>query len=378
LTDEIDVENPYLKNEWVKTAAGLFKLAALAGFVTTAFGFPAVMYRLQSVNVPLAFLSSADALTAGLIPTVFLGLVYFGLLAILHIMRADTPDRRASGIITWIGGLLGLFVVLIPILVLWIIAMLAVGAASPLLHAFHVSYLVRRHELPQSAIEEAYRQLSIWPPAILFLMFVLARVLMRYVPRLWLESLKGWFSKERMARHFSVCALLAVGVGLAVTTLSVVALTVITAVAIREFQVSTLSTITSLLVSLTLGVVTFCFVLVFAPGSREGLRNLKPVGVALYLLIVVWYSVRLYPDIPQWLGGGRPVAAVMWVKAEDAPTFLTQNKAEWNAAEDGRGLVRVEADMLYATAETVVLLGKQVPPAGIVISRHSITTLKGG
>src|SRR5258708_1133471 len=103
MADEIDPENTYLKNEWVKTAAGLFKLAALAGFVTTAFGFPAVMYRLQSVNVPLAFVSSADALTAGLIPTVFLGLVDFGFLAILQLMRAVTSDRKASCMISWIG-----------------------------------------------------------------------------------------------------------------------------------------------------------------------------------------------------------------------------------------------------------------------------------
>ena len=379
MTDHSELEQPSPKKGLVEAAAGLLGHAALAGFVTTAFGFPAVMYRLQSINVPLAFLSNADALTAGLIPATFLGFLYLGFLAILRIVQADTPGRTVSTVITAIGALLAMFAFLIPLLVIWIIGMLAVGATTPLLHIFHLSYLVRRHEIPQSEVETAFRHLSFWPFAILFLMYFALRVAVHHgFGRRWLESVRKWFSQERMTRHFTVCALLAVIVGLAVTIFSVVALSLITAVAIREFQMSTLSTMTSLLLSLTFGVIAFCMVLVLGPGSREGLRNLRPVGVAMYLLIVVWYSVRFYPDIPQWLGGGRPVAAVLWMKAEEAPALLIQNKADWGAAEDGHGLVRIEANMLYATAETVVLLGKQEQPVGIVISRHSITALKGG
>jgi hypothetical protein len=379
LTDHSELEQSAPKQGLVETAAGLLGHAALAGFVTTAFGFPAVIYRLQSVNVPLTFMSNADALTAGLIPATFLGLLYLGFLAILRIMRADTPGRAVSTVITAIGALLGTFAFLIPLLVIWIIWMLGVGATTPLLHIFHLSYLVHRHEIPQSDVDAAFRHLSIWPFAILFLMYVALRVAMHHGLGLrWLESVRQWFSKERMTRHFTVCALLAVIVGLAVTIFSAAALSVITTVAIREFRMSTLSTMTSLLLSLTFGVVAFCAVLVFGPGSREGLRNLKPVGVAVYLVIVVWYSVRFYSDIPQWLGGGRAVAVVLWVKAEDAPALFTQENSDWSAAEDGHGLIRIEANMLYATAETVVLLGRQVPPAGIVISRHSVTALKGG
>jgi hypothetical protein len=379
LTDDSELEQSPPKNGLIESAASIFRYAALAGFVTTAFGFPAVMYRLQSINVPLAFLSNADALTAGLIPTVFLGLLYLGFLAILRIIQVDTPGRTVSTVIALTGGLAAMFAVLIPILVFWAIATLFIGAASPLLHIFHLSYLVHRHEIPQSDVDAAYRQLSIWPFAILFLLYFAARLATHYgFGQRWLESVRKWFSQERMTRHFSVCALLAVIVGLAVTVFTAVALSVIATVAIREFQMSTLSTMTSLLLSLTFGVIAFCMVLVFGPGSREGLRNLRPVGVAAYLLIVFWYSVRFYPDIPQWLGGGRPIETVLWMKLEDAPALLTQDKNDWSAAEDGHGLVRVEANMLYATAETIVLLGKQEQPVGIVISRHSITALKGG
>ena len=292
-----------LKPGLIETAAAIFNFAAVAAFVTTAFGFPAVMYRLQSGSVPLAFLSKADALTAGLIPAAFLGFLYLGVLAILRIMQADTPGRTVSTVITVIGALLGMFAFLIPLLILWIIGMLVVGATTPLLHILHLSYLVGRHAIPQSDVEAAFRQLSIWPFAILLLSDFALRVAMHHgFGRRWLESVRKWFSQERMTRHFTVCALLAVIVGLAVTVFTAVALSVIATVAIREFQMSTLSAMTSLLLSRTLGVIAFCTVLVFGPGLREGLRNLRPVGVAAYLLIVFWYSVRFYPGIPQWPG----------------------------------------------------------------------------
>jgi hypothetical protein len=376
LTDDDDLET---KDPLIRSAASLFKLAALAGFVTTAFGFPAVMYRLQSVHVPLAFLSNADALTAGLIPAAFLSSVYLSLLALLKIIQADTPDQTVSLAIKVTGVVLGMFAFVIPMIFLWIIVMLFIGAQTPLLHLFHLSFLAHRHEIPQADLTAAFGRMPIWPAGILFLMIIVNYLVNRYGLRIrWPESIKQWFSPDRMAEHFSVCALLAVIVGLTVMTVTAVALGVVTAVAIREFQMDAWSTVTCLLTSLTLGVIAFCTVLVLGPGSPEGLRNLKPASFALYLVIVTWYSVRFYPDIPQWLGGGRPVAAVLWMKAEEAPAVLTQDKNDWSAAEDGHGLVRVEASMLYATAEAVVILGKQEHPVGIVISRHSITALEGG
>ena len=77
------------------------------------------MYRLNAVHVPLAFLSNADALTAGLIPTAFLGLVYLGLLGILQIAEADTRDQTVSVVLVGTGSLLGMLVFLISMLFVW-------------------------------------------------------------------------------------------------------------------------------------------------------------------------------------------------------------------------------------------------------------------
>jgi hypothetical protein len=70
--------------------------------------------------------------------------------------------------------------------------MLVVGAATPFLHIFHLSYLVHRHEIPQSDVDAAIRHLSIWPFAILFLMYFALRVAMHYGLRLrWLDSVRS-------------------------------------------------------------------------------------------------------------------------------------------------------------------------------------------
>jgi hypothetical protein len=188
LADDSDLET-YLQNPLVKTAAGLFRLAALAGFVTTAFGFPAVMYRLRSVNVPLAFLSNTDALTAGLIPAAFLSLVYLSLLALLKIIQADTPDQKVSVAIKVTGVVLGLFAFVIPMIFLWIVVMLFIGAQTPLLHLIHLSYLAHRHEIPQADLTAASGRMPIWPAGVLFLMIIVNYLVNRYGLRIrWPES----------------------------------------------------------------------------------------------------------------------------------------------------------------------------------------------
>jgi len=84
-------------------------------------------------------------------------------------------------------------------------------------------------------------------------------------------------------------------------------------------------------------------------------RFLTFISYAVLLIALLWLYVEFYPEIPQSLGGGKPVSVNLIVDTEKIPTDAPELRALFlpgfkPSSEKAQTTVRV--DLVYSTKET--------------------------
>jgi hypothetical protein len=109
---------------------------------------------------------------------------------------------------------------------------------------------------------------------------------------------------------------------------------------------------------------------------RGDLEVLLPVAnwliaVALFWTFLYYYSLDIYRQIPQGLGGGRPEQLVIWFKADDVSPAMQNLMGRAACADQGKV---VQCRVRAVTTSTSVIV---IPEAGhsLVVGRTSVTGL---
>ena len=320
--------------------------------VDVALGLPATIFQFTKAGLPMQFITREQAIRAGLLPSATMaamaGLAY--LIAGRRIGHQDgsrgNRQLTAAHFASWAA--------------VWYIAMLWVLASAYLLHKMHLNYVTTF----QAALHPGWKVRLL----LSFTALTFGAVGVPFVRAVWRHFEKiSTPAGQRIAKlSIAMCSA-------AVLMLFWAAKKVVIPEAAEEPFVDALAAAIFFGLYVVLFILALDFRSITPDAEKIGRRQLLAVILLTYLSALVFYSLFWYARLPEYFGGGKPVAITLW----PAKTALTEPSVLHCKTSSPEHL-RCDVYLLLITSDYYIVTLEDVPnSSGFVVPRQSIALISG-